>query len=78
MKDGNNKYEISKDSAKGEFNQKIKDTEISTEAEIKHKDGRTDLSGKIGGMTKTKDGKIKGQEYGGSLGIIDDGKKKRS
>jgi hypothetical protein len=27
-------------------------------------------------MTKTKDGKIKGQEYGGSLGIIDDGKKK--
>ena len=76
MKDDNNKYEISKDFAKGEFKQKIKDTEYSTKAELTKKKGRTDLSVRLGEMTNSKDGKIKGQEYGASLGIINDGKKK--
>ena len=61
MKDGNNKYEISKYSAKGEFKQKIKDTEYSTKAELTKKNGRTDLSVSLGEMTNSKDGKIKGK-----------------
>jgi len=76
IKNGNNKYEISKDSAKGEFKQKVKDTEITANAELAKKDGRTDLSVRVGQMTNGKDGKINGQEYGASLSYIDDGKKK--